>query len=387
MKALERAAQDPERPVYHFRPPARWMRDSNGTSHYRGRHHLFHQLNPFGAEWNHMYRGHARNRDLVNWEHLPIALRPSKEKGEAHVFSGGAAFGPDGRPRLFYTGIGRRDLEQWMALAEDEDLVRRRKYEHSAVLTLAAHGGLRVAEWRDPFLFAAGGATSMVCGGNLRERGGAAAVQLYEAADAELSRWRHRGVVSDYRRQDVYNSECPNLFPRDGRWMLLVSPHRQCEYFIVSLDLQRARFEPLSPGTLDAGDAYASNMSPDADGRVILRPWGRAGAGVAVTYDPAGATRVFLGRDSRVALRILLDKRVLEVYANDGECALFTTVDARPEDIAAEAFAEGGQARLLELTGPADAAGPVQTRAVSRLGAHRAGGPPRGDCRRSDGRL
>lgn len=52
-----------------------------------------------------------------------------------------------------------------------------------------------------------------------------------------------------------------------------------------------------------------------------------------------------------MTLRILLDKRVLEVYANDGERALFTALDARPEDRAVEAFAEGGQARLIELSG------------------------------------
>jgi beta-fructofuranosidase len=446
--AIERAAQDPERPVYHFRPPARWMNDPNGTLYYRGWHHLFYQLNPIGAEWNHMHWGHARSRDLVNWEHLPIALWPSRDKGEDHCFSGGAVLGPDGRPRLFYTSIGRRDPEQWMAIPEDEELVRWRKYEHNPVLTLAVHGGVRVAEWRDPFLFTAGGTTYMVCGGNLRGRGGAAAVQLYEAAGAELTRWRYRGVVFEYRNQDVYNFECPNLFPLDGRWVLLVSPHRPCEYFVGSLDLRRARFEPFAQGTLDAGDAYASNVSRDAGGRVILWLWGRtrtdpkkgwngvmvlprilrigedgylrqrpaeeftqlrgqevrfgpatlgaaplalsprlagdtldvearfelgtarrvglrlrcpsgggrAGSGVAVTYDTggflsAGATRVFLGRDARLALRVLLDKRVMEVYANGGERALFSAIDARPEDTAMEAFAEGGQARLLELTG------------------------------------
>lgn len=52
-----------------------------------------------------------------------------------------------------------------------------------------------------------------------------------------------------------------------------------------------------------------------------------------------------------MALRVLLDKRVLEVYANDGERALFTALDVRPEDRGVEAFAEGGQARLIELAG------------------------------------
>ena len=41
-----------------------------------------------------------------------------------------------------------------------------------------------------------------------------------------------------------------------------------------------------------------------------------------------------------------LDKRVMEVFANDGEAAIFTTVDAGANDLAIEAFATGGGARL-----------------------------------------
>ena len=40
---------DPERPVYHFRPPANWTNDPNGTIYYKGWHHLFYQLNPAAA--------------------------------------------------------------------------------------------------------------------------------------------------------------------------------------------------------------------------------------------------------------------------------------------------------------------------------------------------
>jgi beta-fructofuranosidase len=274
--AIPHAESDPNRPIYHFHPPANWNNDPNGTIFYKGWHHLFYQLNPYGATWGHMHWGHARSRDLVNWEHLPIALGPSVEKGEEHVFSGGAISGPDGRPRLFYTSIGKRDPEQWMAAPVDDDLVVWEKYARNPVVALKNHGLLKVDEWRDPFLFREAGRTYMVCGGNLNsKRGGGGAVQLYEAAGPNLTEWRHRGVVFEYRDRRVWNIECPNLFKLGSKWVLLISPHDPCEYFVGSLDLARAKFTPDTHGVLDPGRSYASNISYDDRGRTLLWLWGR----------------------------------------------------------------------------------------------------------------
>ena len=150
--AIAKASADPNRPVYHFHPPAYWNNDPNGTVWYKGWHHLFYQYNPYAAVWGHMHWGHARSRDLVSWEHLPIALWPSTEKGEEHVFSGAATAGPDGRPWLFYTSIGQRAPEQWLAMPEDDDLIAWKKHPANPVLTTGIHGTLEVNEWRDPFL-------------------------------------------------------------------------------------------------------------------------------------------------------------------------------------------------------------------------------------------
>src|SRR4051794_41958045 len=89
LDAMATAEADPERPVYHFHPPANWTNDPNGTICYRGWHHLFYQLNPSDARPGNQHWGHARSRDLVNWEHLPIAIWPSTDKGERAIFSGG----------------------------------------------------------------------------------------------------------------------------------------------------------------------------------------------------------------------------------------------------------------------------------------------------------
>ena len=444
--AVPKAAADPERPVYHFHPPANWHNDPNGTMFYRGWHHLFYQFNPYGSTWGHMHWGHARSRDLVNWQHLPIALAPSEEKGETHIFSGGAVLTRDGQPRLFYTSIGNRAPEQWMAAPADQDLIAWTKSRQNPILTTAIHGGLQVSDWRDPFLFTEGGATYMVCGGNTsgQQWGGGGQVQLYRAVNDELTNWKYQGAVFACRDREIINIECPNLFKLDGKWVLLISPHKPCEYFVGSLDLAAPRFVPETHGILDAGNDYASNISTDPSGRTILWLWGRtdnppskgwnsvmtlprilsigadgflrqrpapefeklrdaavpaatlpltaapsivrgirgdclelqielvlgqaaaahldlrcsdsAKAGVRLTITSEGLLSVgkattLLGKNHRHRLRIFLDKRVLEVYADDGIAALYGTIDAGHDDLGIAASARGDGAELKVLEG------------------------------------
>src|SRR5947207_1746580 len=231
------AEADPDRPVYHFHPPANWNNDPNGTLFYKGWHHLFYQLNPSAPSGGNQHWGHARSKDLVNWEHLPIAIWPSSDKGERAIFSGGAIIAKDGRPRLIYTSIGHAQPEQWMVLPQDEDLFRWKKFEGNPVLTIAAHGNLTVNQWRDPFLFREMGQTYMVCGGNTNGgRGGAGQVQLYRATNDDLSEWMHLGPVFQALERETYNIECPNLFKLGNKWVLIISPHRACEYFVGTLD-------------------------------------------------------------------------------------------------------------------------------------------------------
>ena len=436
---IPKANLDPARPVYHFHPPAYWNNDPNGTIFYQGWHHVFYQFNPYGSTWGHMHWGHARSRDLVNWEHLPIALWPSLEKGEEHVFSGGAILAGDGRPRLFYTSIGKRDPEQWMAIPTGDELLTWEKYSGNPVLTLKIHGDRKVDDWRDPFLFREAEKTYMVCGGNEngRRQGGGGAVQLYEATKPDLTAWTYRGPVFEYLDQDVINIECPNLFKLASKWVLLMSPHKSCEYFVGDLDLARGKFTPETRGVLDAGAAYASNISHDDKNRCILWLWGktetnpekgwnncfvmpriltigsnghlrqnpapefealrgepqiqqpasindtslsskisgdclelqaqftvndaaqvglRLRGGTEIAYNAKtsiltiGAARKMIGTDKTIRLHVYLDKRVIEVYVNDGDAAIFTTVDGGPNDLAIEAFAKGGNARLDSLT-------------------------------------
>lgn len=74
----DQAAKDPMRLQYHFMAPAYWLNDPNGLIYYRGEYHMFYQHYPYSEQWGAMHWGHAKSKDLVYWEHLPIALAPSE---------------------------------------------------------------------------------------------------------------------------------------------------------------------------------------------------------------------------------------------------------------------------------------------------------------------
>lgn len=287
--AIPHAASDPQRPRYHFGPPANWMNDPNGTIYANGYYHLFYQHNPYSDTWGHMHWGHARSRDLVNWEHLPIALWPSLELGEEHVFSGCASITADGTPILFYTKVGpgrtpeQPDNEQWAALGDPEWLTWQ-KHAANPILNLATHGGPPFeGDWRDPFIFHHGERTFLVLGGNFGET---AAVALYEATDGALTHWQYRNLLHTAERTDVQLSECPNFFSvgKDvggDDWVLLTSPYRPVEYEVGDFDSETLTFHAETNGVLDPGQTptvtnahyYATNIIYAPDNRVILLGW------------------------------------------------------------------------------------------------------------------
>src|SRR6056297_3898451 len=75
------------RPQFHFSPEEKWMNDPNGLVYDEGVYHLFYQYYPEDIVWGPMHWGHAISKDLVHWEHKPIALYPDEH---GFIFSGSA---------------------------------------------------------------------------------------------------------------------------------------------------------------------------------------------------------------------------------------------------------------------------------------------------------
>jgi len=278
-EATPKAESDPTRPIFHFMSPANWMNDPNGPIYFGGYYHIYYQFNPYGDQWGHMHWGHARSRDLVYWKHLPIALWPSKELGEDHVFSGCATTNNKGEFLAFYTSIGQGKgagdyAEQWVGIGDAHGNTFK-KHPGNPILSEKLHGDVKVYDWRDPFIFQEGGKTFLVCGGNLN-RGKEAVVLLYEALKADLSEWRYRGVLFTHPDAAIKNIECPNFFKLGDHWVLLISPLGKAEYFTGAFDATAGKFTAKERGLMDHGDDYyAPNSMEDPQGRRVLWGWVR----------------------------------------------------------------------------------------------------------------
>ena len=106
--------QEPHRPQYHFSPGSMWMNDPNGMVYYEGEYHLFYQYYPDSTVWGPMHWGHAVSRDLVHWEHLPIALYPDSL---GYIFSGSAVIDYNNT-----SGLGTADTPAMVAIYTYHDM-------------------------------------------------------------------------------------------------------------------------------------------------------------------------------------------------------------------------------------------------------------------------
>lgn len=269
-EAASVAAKDPRRPAFHFQAPAKWMNDPNGPIFFGGKYHMFYQLNPYGTEWGDIHWGHAVSPNLVHWEHWPVALAPSKDRGEDHCFSGCTVVA-DGVPTILYTSIGPKTRAedtavQWAATSSD-GMRTWVKSPANPIMTPALNGGNTVRDWRDPFAWKDGGVWYCVIGGSLNGKGCAV---LYKSRD--LKAWDFVSVLAEGKERGW---ECPNFFKLGDKWVLTYSPHGPVRYKIGNLgsDFQ---FTAEREGAFDPSKTYYAPTSMVApDGRRLMWGWAR----------------------------------------------------------------------------------------------------------------
>lgn len=208
------------RPQYHFTPPTMWTNDPNGMVYVDGTYHLFYQHYPEDSVWGPMHWGHAVSKDLIHWEHLPIALYPD-ELGL--IFSGSAVYdvnntsglGEDGKAPIvaIYTSHGETEQQ---SIAYSLDGIHFTKYEGNPVIP-----NTQYPDFRDPKVF---WDTTSDCWGLILASGNRA--RIYHSPD--LIHWNEICEFGPFSAYDGCVWECPDFFPLtapDGTeyWVMLVS--------------------------------------------------------------------------------------------------------------------------------------------------------------------
>lgn len=184
---------------YHYSPFSGWNNDPNGLVFDGEYYHLYYQHQPFQKLWGDMYWGHARSKDLVTWENLPLALLPTDGN---YMWSGSAIIDRENVSGLFdnkgakniiiyYTVDGGPHQDQWMAYSLDGGMSF---IKHNRII-----GGAEVENgitFRDPKVFEVqDGVWGILIGGGQ--------FRFYTSTD--LTGWEFAGDMPIY-------AECPDIY-------------------------------------------------------------------------------------------------------------------------------------------------------------------------------
>lgn len=287
MKTAERF-----RPQVHFTPKINWINDPNGLVFYEGEYHLFYQYNPFGTMWGHMSWGHAVSRDMINWEHLPIALEEYLDPtigDSTMIFSGTAVVDKNNTSGLcegkdcmiaIYTSNLHKDnqgIRQHQSLAYSNDKGRTwKRYDKNPILDIQRK------DFRDPKVFWYEPQQKWVMALVVPDL---FTVQLYESKN--LLKWdlmSEFGKVGDTLR--IW--ECPDLYelsiegqPGKTKWVLSLSGGHPAgptfvgmQYFVGDFDGKTFKSEQTTPLYLEHGkDYYAGIVFNNVTDRTIMLGW------------------------------------------------------------------------------------------------------------------
>ncbi|MCJ8167303.1 glycoside hydrolase family 32 protein [Pontibacter sp. E15-1] len=304
------AGSELHRPQFHFTPPAKWMNDPNGMVYHNGEYHLFYQHNPDTTVWAPMHWGHAVSKDMVSWEHLPIALYPDSL---GMIFSGSAVvdknntsgFGTDGNPAMvaIYTyhdmpgeKAGKDDYQsQGIAYSLDNGRTWT-KYAQNPVLKSP-----NIRDFRDPKVswYEAGKKWVMTL---------AVADHIRFYTSKNLKDWKLEGQFGQNIGGHGGVWECPDLFKmkvagtNEEKWVLLVSINpggpnggSATQYFVGDFDGSTFKLDPQFEANLKG--EYAVAGTPVNKGKGIWIDYGRDNyAGVTWANVPeSDGRRLFLG--------------------------------------------------------------------------------------------
>lgn len=273
---------------YHAMAEIGWINDPNGFCMYKDEYHLFFQYHPYSGEWGPMHWGHVKSKDLIKWEHMPVALAPDSPFDSDGCFSG-SAIEKDGKLYLMYTGHldseseKPEDIRQVQNIAVSEDGVEFEKLLSNPVIdTKDIPEDTMPQDFRDPKVFCRGEYYYTVIGA--RHKDGSGQILLYKSKD--LLEWTYVGELarSEHKLGEMW--ECPDVFSMAEDDVLIMSPQflkrdgdKYCNqhssvYLIGKLDLNTGKYDYHTLDQIDDGfDFYAPQTMVDDKGRRIMIAW------------------------------------------------------------------------------------------------------------------
>ncbi|HEM3551893.1 MULTISPECIES: glycoside hydrolase family 32 protein [Streptococcus] len=294
----EKVTLDPTfRPERHFVPEIGWINDPNGFVYFKGEYHLFYQFNPYESVWGPMHWGHAKSKDLVNWEHLPVALAPDKDYDKDGCFSGSAIVKYD-TLWLMYTGnIVNEDgsVRQVQNMAYSTDGIHFEKIAQNPVATEELLPEEVIAnDFRDPKIFEKDGRYYSVVA--TKHKDGVGCIVLLGSDD--LLDWQFESIFLKGQAHQGHVWECPDYFEVDGQEYLIVSPMRyqkedndfvniNSNIFVTGhVDWDKKVFEADSFKEIDHGhDFYAAQTTEGPEGERVMIAWMHTWGRPLVTND------------------------------------------------------------------------------------------------------
>ncbi|MHC5248494.1 glycoside hydrolase family 32 protein [Enterococcus sp. LJL90] len=328
--AKNKAGVNPRyRHQFHLMAPIGWINDPNGVVYFKGEYHVFYQHNPFDSAWGPMFWGHAKSKDLIHWQELPIALAPDQWYDLDGCFSG-SAIEKEGKLYLLYTGHRVIDGQtyQRQCLAVSDDGIHFSKSAQNPVIAeelLGQHGEIK--DFRDPKVFQKGDKYYTVVASKTPQETG----RILLFSSDNLTDWQFVSVVLEGTPEQGIMWECPDLFHLDGSDVLIISPIQMpqdgLEYhnisstvaFIGEMDWQTGKFQTENYHEIDRGfDFYAPQTLEDDKKRRIMiawmQLWDRAIPSHDLGHGWSGA--MTLPRELKVKNQRLIQKPISEIYAN-----------------------------------------------------------------------
>ncbi len=260
---------------YHYRPQKGWVNDPNGLVYFDGYYHIFYQHAPdYEVPWQQpMHWGHARTRDFLNWEELPVALYPDQPYDAGGCWSG-TAIVKDDTLYLFYASVlppvDGKHKTQTVSVAYSKDGIHFEKYAGNPIIDhYPADGSL---DFRDPALCKGEDGYYCVMASGFPETE-KARLLLYKSED--LLNWEYQGIMSEWEHGRY--AECPSFMRAGEQYLLTCSvchTDRTHNFAAMFGDFKDGRFTPRTIGEVDKGpDQYAGQVFLDHKGRTILISW------------------------------------------------------------------------------------------------------------------